>query len=142
MAKRWGQSKGSSIAIVDWVNANGQRHLSIFYQDPELRLRDCLHDFSANTWDFGEPVLEMHIHHCKYQIVLGDFDPGVQPHGTPISAEVVRKGGVELNVMWRDAQGRVVSRSWSKSLGWDLPNGGNEPLGQLERSIYLEFYDI
>jgi hypothetical protein len=72
--------------------------------------------------------------------VLGSFNPGVQPHGTPIYAEVVREGGVELNVMWKDAHGRLVSSSWSKSLGWDLPNhpnDGNELLGRSARSVYI-----
>ena len=54
--------KGSSITIVDWVATDGLHYLSLFYQDPELRLRDCLHDFFANTWDFGELVLEMRSH--------------------------------------------------------------------------------
>lgn len=139
--------KGSSIAILDWVDADGLRRLGIFYQDPELRLRNCLHDFSANTWDFGEPVLEMHssIHHCMHQIVLGIFNPGVQPRGTPISAEVVRQGcDVELNVMWRNAHGRVVSSSWSEPLGWDSPNqtnDGNELRGRSTRSVYIALYD-
>lgn len=43
--------------------------------------------------------------------MLGSFNPGVQPHGTPIYAEVVPEGGV--NVMWRDAHRRLVSSSWS-----------------------------
>ena len=136
--------KGSSITIVDWVTTDGLRYLSLFYQDPELHLRDCLHDFSANTWDFGEPVLEMRSHLFTHHIVLGNFNPGVQPHRTPISAEVVREGGVELNVMWRDAHGRVVSSSWSKSLGWDLPNhtnDGNELLGRPARSVYIVLDD-
>jgi len=54
--------------------------------------------------------------------IIGDFNPGVQPRGTPITAEVVHGGGVDVNVTWRDEEGRVVSRSWSKASGWDLPN--------------------
>jgi len=99
--------KGSSIAIVDGVS-NGLRHRSIFYQDPELRLREHLYNFSLKRW------------------VSGNFDPGVQPHGTPISAEVVRGGNVDITVTWRDAHGRAASSSWSKSSGWELPNRPNE----------------
>ena len=54
--------KGSSIAIVDWVGTDGVCRLGFFYQDPELRLRNCSHDFSANTWNIGELVLEMQSH--------------------------------------------------------------------------------
>ena len=53
----------------------------------------------------------------------------MQPRGTPITAEVVQGGDVDINVIWRDAQGRVASSSWSKSSGWDLPDsdGGRAP---------------
>jgi len=54
--------------------------------------------------------------------IAGNFNPGVQPRGTPITAEVVQGGDVDLNVTWRDARGRVASASWSKASGWDLPN--------------------
>jgi len=54
--------------------------------------------------------------------IVGEFNPGVQPRGTPITAEVVNGGGVDINVTWRDEEGRVVSRSWSNSSGWDMPN--------------------
>jgi len=58
--------------------------------------------------------------------ISGDFNPGVQPRGTFISAEVIHGGDVDINVIWRDARGRAVTSSWSKSSGWDLPspNGG------------------
>jgi len=54
--------------------------------------------------------------------ILGFFNPGVQPRGTPITAELIHGGGVDINVTWRDEAGRVASRSWCKSSGWDLPN--------------------
>ena len=59
----------------------------------------------------------------------GDFNPGVQPQGTPITAEVVQGGVVDINVTWRDTWGRVASSSWSKWSGWELPNpnGGRAP---------------
>lgn len=60
--------------------------------------------------------------------ILGSFNPGVQPRGTPITAEVVRGGDVDINVMWRDARGRTVTGSWSKLSGWDLPINGSLPL--------------
>lgn len=55
--------------------------------------------------------------------ILGSFNAGMQPHGTPITAEVVHGGDVVVNVTWRNAQGRLMSSSWSKASGWDLPNG-------------------
>ena len=62
-------------------------------------------------------------------LILDGFNPGMQPRGTPITAEVVQGGDVDINVIWRDAQGRVASSSWSKSSGWDLPDsdGGRAP---------------
>ena len=60
--------------------------------------------------------------------ITGDFNPGVQPYGTPITAEAVYGGSVDINVMWRDMHGRAVSSSWSKSSGWDLPNYKTEQL--------------
>jgi len=96
--------KGSSIAAVYWAGANGQYHFSIFYQDPKLRLRENSWDYSKNIW------------------VSGDFNPGVQLRGTPIFAEAVHGGDVQLNVMWRDAHGRAMSGSWSTLSGWDLSN--------------------
>ena len=59
----------------------------------------------------------------NHHIVPGDFNPGVQPCRTPINVESVRGGTVDINVMWRDAHGRVVSSSWSKLSGWDMSNG-------------------
>jgi hypothetical protein len=52
---------------------------------------------------------------------------------------------VELNVMWRDAQGRVVSSSWSKSSGWDLPSRPTDRREHLDgsaRSVYIAPCDI
>ena len=62
----------------------------------------------------------------------GDFNPGVQPCGTSITAEVVHGGVMDINVMWRDAQGYIMSRSWSRSSGWNLanPNGERAPDGR------------
>jgi len=54
--------------------------------------------------------------------ILGFFNPGVQPRGTLITAEVVHGGDVDINVTWRDARGCVASGSWYRVSGWDLPN--------------------
>jgi len=96
--------KGSSIAAVEW-RATGRDHFSIFYQDPTLHLREYSYD------------------HSEYRWVVGDFNPGVQTRGTPISAAVTLGYFVSVNVIWRDAHGWVMSSSWSKSFGWDVPTG-------------------
>ena len=74
-----------------------------------------------------------------HRLVLGDFNPGVQVRGTPISAELVRGGNVDITVIWRDASGRVASSSWSRSSGWDPPNRTNDRNRLLDaptRSVY------
>ena len=80
------------------------------------------------SWLSKFTIREMGGTQSRINIVLGDFNPGIQPRGTPITAEAVHGGGVDINVTWRDAYGRAVRSSWSKSLGWDLPNGESELL--------------
>jgi len=128
-------AKGSSIAIIERFDANGQAPSQnhIFLQDPELRLREYLFDRSARKWVLGELALRnmcIHEQHPPHYIIyIGTFNPGVQPRGTPISAEVIQGGvDVDINVMWRDAHGRVASSSWSKLSGWDLQTGGSRRL--------------
>jgi len=58
--------------------------------------------------------------------ILGEFNPGVQIPGTPITAEVVHGGSVAINVIWRDVYGQVVSGSWSKTRGWVTSNRGEQ----------------
>jgi hypothetical protein len=99
--------KGSTIAVE-------KHHSRIYYQDPKLHLRESFYDFSKRRW------------------VLGDFKPGVQPRGTPITAEVAPGGGGEILVTWRAADGRAVSSNWSKSSGWDLPISRSEVLSGWE----------
>jgi len=138
--------KGSSMAAVYWVDANGQRHLSIFYQDPKLRLREISYDYSKNIWVSGEVRFLRCVQFINHPPnCIGDFNPGVQPRGTPIFAEAVRGGDVEMNVIWRDAHGRAVSGSWSKLSGWDLSNrpmNGTEILDKPARSVYILLFDI
>jgi len=64
--------KGTNITSVDWIDANGRPHFSIFYQDPGLFLKEHLYDFSVKRWVSGESVFAIppaidDIH----QIVLG-----------------------------------------------------------------------
>ena len=104
----------------------------VYYQDHKLHLREFCYDVlgTSGTWDFGEQVPKLCLSVNGHPSHLGDFNPGVQRRGTPITMEVVQDGDVDINVMWRDARGRVASVSWSKSSGWDLPdpNGVRAPL--------------
>jgi len=122
--------KGSSFAIIrdptdQWVSR-------VYYQDHKLHLGEFCYDVlgTRGTWDFGEQVSKLCLSTNGYPYHLGDFKPGVQRWGTPITAEVVQDGDVDINVAWRDARGCFASGSWSKSTGWDLPNP------QLKRSSY------
>ena len=135
--------KDSSIVALHWVDANGIRHFSIFYQDPKLHLREYSWNRDTETWVLGEPVFE--IFPSINDTALGDFNPGIQSRGTPISAEVVHGGDVEINVMWRDARGGTVSSSWSTSSGWDQakgPNDGGQLLAGPSRSVDITLCDI
>lgn len=56
--------KGSSIAIIERFNANGQAPSNnhFFLQDPELRLREYLYDRSAREWVLGEPAVFKYVY--------------------------------------------------------------------------------
>ena len=72
--------------------------------------------------------------------IVGGFEPG-----TPITADVVYGGQVDINVTWRDAQGCAMSGSWSKASGWDLPRseaqrgdcGGMGGVEQVSRRMFF-----
>jgi len=59
--------------------------------------------------------------------IAGFLDSGIQPHGTPITAEPVYGSELLLNVTWIDEQGRIISASLSDLSGagwrWCLSNG-------------------
>ena len=52
--------KGSSIAFTECSDANGLFHSHIYYQDPELYLREIIYNGSTRQWIPGEHVLEIH----------------------------------------------------------------------------------
>ena len=57
--------------------------------------------------------------------IAGFLDSGIQPRGTPITAEKVYGNELLLNVTWRDEQGRIISASFSGLHSrWYLSNGG------------------
>jgi len=118
--------KGSSFAIIR--DPTNKRVSRIYYQDPELHLRECCyhHLGTMGQWVFGEQVPKLCPSMSVHPSDLGGFNPGVQRRGTPIMAEVVQDGDVDINVTWRDARGCVASGSWSKSSGWHLPNPNGE----------------
>jgi hypothetical protein len=59
--------------------------------------------------------------------VAGFLDSGIQPRGTPITAEPVYGNELLLNVAWIDEQGGILSASLSDSDGpgwrWYMSNG-------------------
>lgn len=50
--------------------------------------------------------------------IAGLLDSGIQPLGTPITAETVYGSDIYLNVGWRDEQGRILSASLYALNGW------------------------
>lgn len=81
--------KGSSFAIISQSD-NNKLISRIYYQDPELRLKECCYDHLGTTdqWSLGEqsPIYAYSL--ARTHGTPGDFDPCVQPRGTPIAAEV------------------------------------------------------
>jgi hypothetical protein len=69
--------------------------------------------------------------------LIGAFNPGPQPCGTPIFAEVANIGYPAIQVSWKNASGRFVSSLCDQNSQWHLltaENGdSNEPdLSQLD----------
>ena len=52
--------------------------------------------------------------------IAGFLDSGIQPRGTPITAETVHGSEFRLNVAWRDERGRILSATLSRLSGWRL----------------------
>jgi hypothetical protein len=60
--------------------------------------------------------------------IVGLLDSGIQPHGTPITAEPAYGDELRLNMTWMDEQGRIISAGLSDLSGlaswrWYLSNG-------------------
>ena len=122
--------KGSNIAVI--MDDNEPARYRVYYQDPELHLRERYFNHSNGQWILGEKnsrFMSIYERNERTHRVLGDFNPGVQPRGTPITAEVVHGGDVDINVTWRDARGHFAGDSWSRSSGWESStHGGGAPL--------------
>jgi len=110
--------KGSSIAALSFSNCQTpSRH--VFYQDPELHVRDHYMDPSREHggWNLGERILALSSW-TRAHYIAGLLDSGIQPCGTPITAEPGYG-----NVTWRNEQGRILSASFSRtSQCWHLSN--------------------
>ena len=72
------------------------------------------------------------------ECLIGTFNPGAQPHGTPIVAEVTHIGYPAIQVSWKNGSGRFVNSRCDQQSRWDTPtteNGdsnGPDPRQQLE----------
>jgi len=89
--------KGSSIAAVLCMRFNGEA-VHVYYQDTDLHIREHIWSPDLFRW------------------VSGNFDAGAQPHGTQISA-TTNDDDPDIHVSWKDAEGRIVSRKRSKTVG-------------------------
>jgi len=92
-------AESSKISVIGWTN-NGN-HIRVYYQDPTLRLQERCYN--------------------NAQWIKGTFNPGPQPRGTPIFAEVSHVGYSEIQVLWKNANGRFVSSRCDKHSQWDTP---------------------
>jgi len=63
--------KGSSIAVAEYSDAKGIFHSHIYYQDPELHLREVVYKGSTGKWHPGELIFRIclsmkgHPSHCR-----------------------------------------------------------------------------
>ena len=107
---------GSSIAILKCFDTNGRVYSHIHYQDPKLylRVREWYYDSSTHQWALGEQVAKRYLSRTNEDHIVVGFELGRQPSRTPITADVVYSGQVDINVTCRDAQGCAMSTSWSK----------------------------
>jgi len=53
-------------------------------------------------------------------VIVGDFNPGKQPHGTPIIAEVTDNAAFQINVLWKNERNQFSTSSWGpgKNSSW------------------------
>jgi len=54
--------KGSGIAVAGFSDTNGLFHHRIYYQDPELQLRELVYNVSTCQWLPGEHVINIYVY--------------------------------------------------------------------------------
>jgi hypothetical protein len=55
------------------------------------------------------------------KFLIGAFNPGSQPRGTPIIAEVSTIGYPAIQIMWKNVNGRFVSSCCDEYSRWNTP---------------------
>jgi len=94
----------SKISAISWSN-NGPS-IRVYYQDPTLRLKEHCYNGLKSSWSAGE------------------FNPGKQPRGTPIIAEVTDDAAFQINVLWKNVRNQFSTNSWGpgKNSSWSTPS--------------------
>ena len=57
--------------------------------------------------------------------LIGAFNSGPQPCGTPIVAEVAHIGYPAIQVLWKNTNGQFMSSHCDQNSQWDLPTAEN-----------------
>nr|UWK20060.1 fucose-specific lectin [Trichoderma albolutescens] len=95
--------QGSNLAAVSWKD-QGKVHLRVYYQAPDLSLKE--HCYDAGWYE-------------------GGFNPGVALKNSGIAATGWFNSGVQLRLYWQDSQGQMTGYKWSGS--WS-PTGSINPV--------------
>nr|UWK21974.1 fucose-specific lectin [Trichoderma protrudens] len=85
--------QGSNLAAVSWKD-QGKVHLRVYYQAPDLSLKEHCYD---GRW---------------YQ---GGFNPGVALKSSAIAATAWVSSGVQIRLYWQDSHGLMTGYKWTGS---------------------------
>ena len=114
---------GSSISAVGWEN-NGI-HLRVFYQAPDLTLKE-------HNWDgqWYQGKLDSLLHRFREPLLtipIGAFSPGSALQHSAITALGWWDGDKRMRVYWQDKDGKFVGYRWNSSV-WNSTGSSFGPL--------------
>ena len=70
------------------------------------------------------------------QVIIGVFNPGPQPSGTPIIADVTEDPALQINVLWKNSRNQFSASSWGpgKNSSWSTPSAESDRRAFLDGS--------
>lgn len=107
-------AKDSNISAISW--SGGGPSIRVYYQDPDLRLKEHCYSEQRSSW------------------YAGAFNPGIQPRGTPIISDVSEDPALQVNVLWKNARNQFSTSSWGpgRNSSWSTPSA------ELDKRAFLD----